>query len=366
MFTSIASAIPPLYSYYLYLTTQCNMRCRHCAYDANYIDSGKQVDRFLDIKIIEKALREGIPLGLRSVKLSGGEPLLHPQFVDIIQLISEANLSINIETNGVLLNSKIVHVLSMTSKPVFVAVSLDGKDAQSHEFLRGVHGCFEKVTRGISSLVDAGIHPEIIMCIHKENIDEIEDCANLAADLGCSLMKISMIHETGRKNENGSLKLLSFEELYEIGNKITSDISRHVSIPLIYYWPIAFHSLNQLSSTGFLCSITNILGIMPGGKIVLCGFGDQERSGYFTYGVFGEDTIADIWKNHPQLLNIRESIPSKLVGICSNCIFRIQCRGFCAVQTYNEAGSLTNPFWFCKEAADKGLFPRSRMISCDH
>lgn len=68
----------------------------------------------------------------------------------------------------------------------FVSVSLDGAYAETHEWVRGVSGCFEAAKDGIQNLVEDGIRPQVIMSLFRENVDQIEAVIRLAQRLGAS------------------------------------------------------------------------------------------------------------------------------------------------------------------------------------
>ncbi len=92
---------PPLNSLYLYLTEGCNLACRHC-WLAPKLDVDGTKFPTLPVPILETILKEAQPLGLSGVKLTGGEPLLHPEIVKILEIVRREKLRLTIETNGVL------------------------------------------------------------------------------------------------------------------------------------------------------------------------------------------------------------------------------------------------------------------------
>src|SRR4030065_2458530 len=101
----LPDGVPPLTSLYLYIAGSCNLACRHCWIAPNYLPDSKG-GLFVKLEHVEKAIREAKPLGLRSVKLTGGEPTLHPQFRDIVTLVGEAGLDIILETKGTLIDGR--------------------------------------------------------------------------------------------------------------------------------------------------------------------------------------------------------------------------------------------------------------------
>jgi molybdenum cofactor biosynthesis enzyme MoaA len=91
----------PLNQIYFYLTEGCNLRCRHCWIAPKYESEGNSYPA-LDLDLFKTIIEQAKPLGLTGVKLTGGEPLLHPQIEEILEVIRKEDLSLNVETNGVL------------------------------------------------------------------------------------------------------------------------------------------------------------------------------------------------------------------------------------------------------------------------
>ena len=92
--------------------------------------------------LFKSIIEQAKPLGLTGVKLTGGEPLLHPQIHRILEVVQSENLSLNVETNGVLCTPELAQKMAACKDP-FVSISLDGANAETHEWVRGVEGSFE-------------------------------------------------------------------------------------------------------------------------------------------------------------------------------------------------------------------------------
>ncbi len=355
----LPEGVPPLNSYYVYMTAGCNLACQHCWIAPTYQANGG-TGGHLDYDLFELALEEGLPLGLSNIKLTGGEPLLHPDFIRFVDLIRENELGLTIETNGTLMTESLAHYLKEHSTLNFISVSLDGATSKTHDPFRGVRGSFEKAVQGIRYLVEVGYHPQIIMSIHQGNVDEIEDLVNLAENLGAGSVKFNLIQPTGRGEVlTGRGQVLDIQRLIELGQWIEGDLQKRFSVRLIYDWPVAFRSLHRLLSDGSdTCGIFDILGILPSGHLAMCGIGLLVTD--LCYGLIGKDSISNIWITNPRLVELRNSLPQNLEGICSDCLFRNRCLGSCIAGNYNLTGRLTSPFWFCQKADEAHLFPFSR------
>ena len=162
----------PLNQLYFYLTEGCNLACRHCWLSPKLDPAG---DRYptLPVELFETAILEAKPLGLNSVKLTGGEPLLHPQFTTLLEIIRREELDLTIETNGTLCTPVIAKEIAKSSNKS-VSVSIDGVDASTHEWVRGIGGSFELARQAVNNLVAVGISPQIIFSVMPRNVDQVD------------------------------------------------------------------------------------------------------------------------------------------------------------------------------------------------
>jgi len=357
----LPEGVPPLTQYYVYMTAGCNLACQHCWLSPVYQPKGT-TGGHLDYDLFKLALEEGIPLGLRNVKLTGGEPLLHPDFLRFVDLVKEKNLGLTIETNATLMTPELAKHLRELSTLRHISVSIDGARAETHDPFRGVPGAFDKAVAGIKMLVEVGYRPQVIMSLHIGNVDEIEDLVHQAETWGAGSVKFNLIQPTGRGEQmTGRGQVLDISRLVEIGNWVEHDLQKWVEIPLFYGWPMIFHSLDRLLKRGSdSCGIFNILGILSNGSLAMCGIGMEIPE--LTYGILGKDSVLDVWSNNKILKDLRCDLPGKLEGICGECIFKWQCLGSCVAGNYHQTRRLSAPFWFCHQAQEEGVLPRKRNL----
>jgi MoaA/NifB/PqqE/SkfB family radical SAM enzyme len=152
--------VPPLTSLYMYIAGSCNLACRHCWIEPDYQADNKN-GKFIKLEYVKKAIKEAKPLGLQSVKLTGGEPMLHPHFREIVDFIDGENIGMVVETNGTLIDDEMAAYLKSKNHFGFISVSIDGARADTHDQLRGIKGAYNKAMAGIKSLVKAGFHPQM-------------------------------------------------------------------------------------------------------------------------------------------------------------------------------------------------------------
>jgi SynChlorMet cassette radical SAM/SPASM protein ScmF len=351
---------------YFYLTEGCNLACRHC-WIAPKFQSGETVYPSLPFEMLQDIVHQARPLGLSAAKLTGGEPLLHPDILRILRFLREEKLSVTIETNGLLCTPELAREIALCPGR-FVSVSLDGADAETNEWVRGVQGSFEAAVRGIRNLVEAGIHPQIIMTVMQRNRHQVEDIVRLAESLGASSVKYNVMMPCARGEEMHKRgEALTMEELVELGRRVENEISTRTRLRLIFHHPAAFRPLGKMyGQEGDGCSrcgIFGILGVLSDGSYALCGIGEQVPE--LVFGHASRDKLADVWKNNPVLKQIREGLPHKMEGVCGECMMKNLCLGSCIAQNYYSSRNLFAPFWYCDEALKRGLFPVSRLLRRD-
>lgn len=359
----LPEGVPPLRSLYIYLTDFCNLRCKHCWITPQYTSTAVQQDS-VDLGSLRRIVKDGKGLGLSHIKLTGGEPLLHPGFLEVIQLIKENNLRFSIETNGTLLTPDIVDSFK-TELCSSVSVSLDSHLAADHDEFRGKKGAFHSAVEGVRLLVNAGVKTQIIMSLHKDNIDEVEDMVALAQSLNAHSVKFNPVTEMGRAlvlKKNG--KILSYDELLKINELIKSNLQPKYLLYLVLIIPPAFskirHFFNNSDGRG-TCGILGVLGILGTGHYALCGVGRNIEG--LCFGKIEEKSLFEVWTSHPILLELRKKLSDSLPGICGDCIHSARCLCNCVAYNYNHNGQLVSPDSMCEYYEKRGGFPVSRRKS---
>jgi SynChlorMet cassette radical SAM/SPASM protein ScmF len=349
---------------YFHLAGHCGMNCVHC-WLMNPDELGKPVkqkESFLPLKTFQHVLTQGLDMGVVNVKLTGGEPLIHPEIKQILSILKGEKVFLLIETNGIPCGNKsLVKKISECSN-IFVAVSLDGTTAEVHEKIRGVKGCFEKTVKGINNLVDAGIRPQIIMSMTKSNKHQIEPMVRFAEKIGAGSVKFNIVVPVQKgKAMMENNELIEISELIEIGDWIENDLAKSSNIQIVYSQPFAFRPFSRIIRGGRDegCGIFNIIGVLSSGKYSMCGIGDIVPD--LIFGDAETDSLKDVWENNPMLNEMRESIPDKLEGICGSCMMKKACLGSCIALNYYRNKNLLSPYWYCEEAHKAGLFPETRI-----
>jgi SynChlorMet cassette radical SAM/SPASM protein ScmF len=350
----------PLSQLYFYLTEGCNLACRHC-WLAPKLDPAASRYATLPVETFEGILAEARPLGLTGVKLTGGEPLLHPQIDRLVEIVRREALSLTIETNGLLCTPALAAAIARARHP-FISVSLDGVDAETHEWVRGVAGSFRAATQAVRVLAEAGLKPQIIFSVLPQNVDQVDALLPLAEALGAASIKFNVIQPTARGSQLYSAEAtVSVRDLIALGRRVDTEMAPTTRLRLIFDYPMAFRPLRSVAGHGSRrCGILGILGVLADGHFALCGIGESVPE--LIFGRAGQDSLETVWRDNAVLQSLRAGLPGRLSGVCGQCLMKTMCLGACVAQNYYRMHDPFAPYWFCETAEELGLFPDTRRL----
>ena len=192
------------------VTGRCNLRCKHCymsAPDAKYGELGHD-----EAMAIVDELRDA---GVAQVSLTGGEPLVRKDFMDIVDRLLEYGIRISqIYSNGMAVSEKLLQALDSRGVHPEFNMSYDGPG--KHDWLRGVVGAEKAVDRAFLLCRDMGFPTGAEMCIHEGNKDLLRETVNHLSEVGCSSLKTNPISDIGAWHEGGHGRSIATSELLQI------------------------------------------------------------------------------------------------------------------------------------------------------
>lgn len=188
---------------YTEITNQCNLNCRTCYNRSGLNHEVKEVPKAQ----LEMILNLFLPFGLSRFLLSGGEPTLHSEFEQILDLIDKyPQISFGIVTNGTNHNPKLIEYLN--TRPNFtLQISLDGSNEEQNSKTRGP-GNFQKALEFAKKVQRNPSNPLLKMVVSQSNYTDIEDFYKLAVSLHFT-PEIAFIFRSGNGLINWEEKALS-------------------------------------------------------------------------------------------------------------------------------------------------------------
>ena len=163
---------PQILHMLIMLTNRCNMNCKYCYTEANkHLDeqelSGKDwIELFEKVKIPSKYL-------CQNISFTGGEPTIHPDFLDILNNIS-GKYKIEISSNGLEISDKLIHTLKNLEGLNFFNISIDSYKPYEDEFMRG-YGTYEKRFYNLQKLYENNIPLCIGIVVNSITVNSLED-----------------------------------------------------------------------------------------------------------------------------------------------------------------------------------------------
>jgi Fe-coproporphyrin III synthase len=191
----------------LYLTDRCNSRCVTCDYWRHGRDD-------MDLAAVTRLLPSFAQLHTEVVLLSGGEPLLNPEWAQIAELLRRNGLNVWLLTSGLALAK---HARRVTNLIDAITVSLDGTDSETYTAIRGLNA-FDKVCAGIRAAADQGTPPSIRVTVQRANYRQLPAFVDLAKTLGAQRISFLAVdvanpHAFGRTGDFVSDLALRLEDL---------------------------------------------------------------------------------------------------------------------------------------------------------
>jgi Fe-coproporphyrin III synthase len=199
----------------LYLTERCNSRCVTC----DYWRHGRED---MSLAKVARLVPDLTRLGTRVALISGGEPLLNPDWPQIAHLLQESGIRLWLLTSGLSLAKHASRVAALFDA---VTVSLDGTNSATYCAIRGLDA-FDKVCAGISAAVAAGSKVGLRVTLQRGNYRELPDFVALAHTLGVQHISFLAVdvanpHAFGRSDGCSDNLALRSEDLPVLSQLIT-------------------------------------------------------------------------------------------------------------------------------------------------
>lgn len=197
------------------VTQRCPNYCIHCS-SLSSLNCSTQLS-FEDIKNV---IDDAVSLGVELICISGGEPFLHPQIIDIIRYVYSKRIHCNIYTSGIfhdgvsflpLPESLLFSIQGLVDKMIF---NIEAANKEVFEKIMGVVGGFELLQASIMRTLRYGFIVESHTVLMKANVDSLPQIMALGSSLGISKMSFLRLVMQGRAVDNEELTYLTEEEMY--------------------------------------------------------------------------------------------------------------------------------------------------------
>jgi radical SAM protein with 4Fe4S-binding SPASM domain len=328
------------------LTYRCNLACEHC-----YLDAGGKpevtTENFSDrselgteecFKVIDQ-IASFAPECLTI--LTGGEPLLRRDILEIVKHAAARELWVVVGTNGVRITENVARRLAEAGARG-LSLSLDALDPDRHDRFRRVRGAWQNTVEGAEILNRTGLSFIVQTTAGSHNLDELEAIADFAYErLSAKVWNLYFLVPTGRGQFVSDMAAAQYDEvlgsLYRIQKKYSGRMLVNAKCAPHYIKTVlekddADARIRIYSGGAGGCPAgTHYMGIRPNGDVTPCPY----------LPVFGGNlrgsSLADLWSTSEVFAAIRAR--NSLGGRCGPCEMNAHCGG-CRARAYGMTGDV--------------------------
>lgn len=264
------------------ITNECNLACLHCIEESG---PGKAFDDELDAAQVFVVLDQLLEREVPYLSFSGGEPMLHPQFFEMVAHVCAHGAQLKIETNGHYLSEENCARLKALGVKA-VQVSLDGATGLTFNRMR-VRGEFDRAVDGLRTLHAAGVPIEINFSPARFNMHEIGAVVDLAYELGAYSFYTGRTMYTGNAVKAWRHLELSDEQYEGFFDVLRAKTEEYRGRMRVY-----FHEAGLLDELRYrLQHPAALLIVLPNGLVKLI------NALPFVCGDFRRQSLDEIWDN---------------------------------------------------------------------
>ena len=337
------------------LTYRCNLACEHCYLDAGpkpLVGSENFADRSeLNTEECYGVIEELAAFAPECVTiLTGGEPLLRRDILEIVRRAAERGLWVVVGTNGVRITENVAQHLAAAGARG-LSLSLDALEPERHDEFRRVRGAWQNTVDGAAILNRTGLPFIVQTTAGAHNLGELEAIADFAHErLGAKVWNLYFLVPTGRGQFVSDISAAQYDEilgsLYRIQGKYQGRMLVNAKCAPHYIKTVLerglqpgsgeadteAHPIRTYSGGAGGCPAgTHYMGIRPNGDVTPCPYlpvfaGSLRRS-----------TLADLWTSSELFTGIRAR--ASLGGRCGACEMNGHCGG-CRARAYGMTGDV--------------------------
>ena len=335
-------------------TRACDLACVHCRAEANPQRSAGELTFEEAQALVQGVKAFGTPSPL--FILTGGHPAKRPDIFDIIAYARTEGLRVAMTPSATPLITHAAIQRFAQAGLVRLAVSLDGKDAASHDGFRGVPGSFKHTLQILDWCAEFGLETQIHTTVTRHVLDDLTAIADLIAGRGIKLWALFLLITIGRAarpeirrlNLNGLQFEALFHWMYELTKSVPFDVTpregyhyrrvllqrRAAELGISVEDLLAKAENNRWAPTDLASSAraTRIvrapLGVNDGKGILFVSHrGDVQPSGFLNLvgGNLRSQQLADIYRGSTVFMHLRDY--TALKGKCGVCEFKSLCGG---------------------------------------
>jgi len=325
----------------LSITDDCNLSCAHCWVEACPQQKPVQVAT----PDLRRLLEEFASMGGEGIRLTGGEPLLHPDWLELLEfalLLGYAR--VELQTNALLLTERDVVTLAKLASPgLKVQISLDGATVKSHDAVRG-NGAFAGVLNKLQLLKKAGLNDRVSLFFTEmdHNLPEFPELLELASDLGVGSVVSGTLIRGGRAVDVGKVAPPAPHQYAALINRFRAS-SRFRELYASLGTMAALEWWLAKDGDKSCCSLATNPYVTPGGVLYPCLLCHLDH--FAIHGVYRrslEDVMSEGLQLWPELQTLAKRRVEQ-ISKCQSCPEKTLCAGGCIGRAWGSCADMLAP-----------------------
>ncbi len=332
------------------LTGRCNYNCIHCF---NAADNAPLMSEWSYEDAI-KLLDQASDCGIHAITITGGEPMIHPHFMDIVKAIHDRNMYLEeLNTNGHFITDEVLEEFKRIGCYPLIKISFDGLG--THDWMRNHKGAEERTLSAIGLCVKKGFRVMVQMQMNLRTEEKLLPTAMKLNEMGVEALRLIRTTEVARVREFAPDSCISIEDYYERMPKFAHSLCESIySLPLeerhlkkLIIWqlltvyiddgsyeiyPVKF-GVGGYRDTYAVCQGNRgMIGVASNGDIVPC----MQMSGYFLehgirLGNLHERSLKELLTDSEYFSIITKNLYQlrQMENKCRDCVFYDHCGGGC-------------------------------------
>lgn len=322
----------------LAITGACNLSCCHCWVKAGEAASHAHVPP----GTVRRLVDEFAAIGGTGIRITGGEPLCNPEWLEILQRSCALGFStVTLQTNAMLFKTEHLAPLRACDFPgLTIQISLDGVTPRTHDLVRG-KGAFSGALHGIEMLVKEGLAGRIAIFFTemRHNIGEIPALLDFADRMGIGSVSTGSMVMCGRASETsliappGTEQYLALLERYDRDARFR-DLYAGLGTVAALEWRKGETIRHDC------CTFIENPYLTPSGRLypcLMCHTDEYSVTGVFEKGLAASFTEGiPLWSSLHRISRCRaDEIPE-----CRDCPVKPFCAGGCMGRAWGSCGNL--------------------------
>lgn len=271
----------------LMITGKCNFNCLHCF---NAADNASLMTEW-SFEDLCGLLDQARDCGVASIQITGGEPMAHRRFLDMLREIYRRDMDVfAINTNGWYLTQEALDEMKAIDCAPTMKISFDG--IGFHDWIRQRAGAQESAVASMELCVKNGLKVVANTQVNRKNVHTMMPTARLLNDVGVQGMRIIRTTEAPRWEENAANSCLGLEEYYQAMLDFAVEYSRSGMMMEVETWqyvgllpgqqsyylkPVKFACFERRGKR-YCCNCTHtMVAVTSEGEVLPC----NQMSGFF-------------------------------------------------------------------------------------